>query len=535
MTTSAPMHALPQAQEALPDPPSVATVAAAPGSLGVSGPALERLKEQVMLDIEAKLDQKEGNLWRRGQVEIKKLQAEQQQVFSHVQKLQEQQSVLVSQSQQMQETLLAVTSKLEMVVTEMRSVLHALPHLEGRQFGRHSRSPSVVSTSATEALEDIDLASGASLSLAATPAAYLAGDRSAGSALPTPVPLRVDKDSSYYTPPRASGVDSGVTTAASASSTGAFSAAPLLSLATRLPLSMATPQRLHLAACLEQQCPTNMMTPSSIVAMSGTPAPPSVMPVLPASQRQVFKIEIKKDAQVSNLGIEVKHDDADVCLVVDRIEEVGLIARHNSVAQGYAEQVRVGDKIIAVNEIAHNAARMLQECKSRQRLAFTIARDAQDGAAGSQALVQSTPTNHLERACDTMCEKLLESLEEEESQEAMQGKSSSFWGKQLRPDAQVFVPSAQKSVPTPVSAPPPGLVGGLTGYDAASLLLGRGPFTAPHMTSGPPGAPTMALLAPQYLGLGPINTVPVLAVYEPSVPGATSGFSDQQVKRALFP
>merc|ERR1719253_413638 len=103
-----------------------------------------------MADLEAKLSQKEESLWRRGQVEIRRLQLEHAQVASSVGTLQERQEAIVKENQKIRGALLEVTSKFETVVKEMREVLRTMPQTQQRG----SPSPSVASTSAScEAVE----------------------------------------------------------------------------------------------------------------------------------------------------------------------------------------------------------------------------------------------------------------------------------------------------------------------------------------------------------------------------------------------
>lgn len=100
--------------------------AAPAGEVSASPEQLEELKSQIMADIEAKLSQKEESLWRRGQVEIRRLQLEQAQVATSVGTLQERQEAIVKENQKIRGALIHLTLKFETVVREMREVLRAV-------------------------------------------------------------------------------------------------------------------------------------------------------------------------------------------------------------------------------------------------------------------------------------------------------------------------------------------------------------------------------------------------------------------------
>eukprot|EP00933_Yihiella_yeosuensis_P016815 TRINITY_DN14226_c0_g2_i4.p1 TRINITY_DN14226_c0_g2~~TRINITY_DN14226_c0_g2_i4.p1 ORF type:complete len:229 (-),score=70.83 TRINITY_DN14226_c0_g2_i4:28-714(-) len=103
---------------------------------------MEALQAKIQGEIEAKLAQKEDSLWRRGQVEIKKLQQEQREVLQAVSTMQEQQAILVTENQLLRGHLAEVTGKFEEVVSKMRTVLRSLP--AGQQQLLQQQLPSVI-------------------------------------------------------------------------------------------------------------------------------------------------------------------------------------------------------------------------------------------------------------------------------------------------------------------------------------------------------------------------------------------------------
>jgi len=393
-----------------------------------------------MADIEAKLLQKEESLWRRGQVEIRKLQLEQQAVTSCIGKMQEKQAALMTENQKIRGVLLEVTTKFELVVKEMREVLRALPpRATGEQ--RLSPSPSVASTSASEVVreensfEQPSFEQPSELSSSILTGADPSGVWSIDSArqhlvqqtppvvckLPmwhtrgnaeglTELPCFDAEDTglgesaTFCTPPRATpnSEDVGNTVdqamvappppASWVGTTGASPGPAVLSLATALPSNSPVPspspglkaQRLHLAEHLEQQV---IATPPPhardidvprLKQPEPTPSTAGAHLATPIRQFDFFNIDLIKEDGFMTLGVEVHQLDG-ASLRIESIDEHGLVGRHNLLQDSDVNRVHVGDRIIEVNGVRHDPVRMLQECRVQQRLAFTLVR----GAAGS--------------------------------------------------------------------------------------------------------------------------------------------------------
>jgi len=136
--------------------------------MGYAMPSIESLKAELMQEVEAKLVQRESTLWRKGQVEIDRLQQMQRseitEVKASMEKIQERQSALVNETKKIKGALLDVTAKFELVVLEMRQVLprvrpvsqiHSTTfqpygHLHSHMEVDFSPSHSIASTSASE-------------------------------------------------------------------------------------------------------------------------------------------------------------------------------------------------------------------------------------------------------------------------------------------------------------------------------------------------------------------------------------------------
>lgn len=438
------------------------------------GTDLDALQKRIMADIEEKLSKKEDSLWRRGQVEIKKLQSEQKEVTAAIASLQEQQAALLAENQKMRGALVQVTSKFEQVVVQMREVLRAMPQQTspqqlqqgqvrpaGRIQMRLSPSPSEASTAASgEVLpKDTEPTPGSSstadpnlvgstwsvdrtsMMMQHTPLTMWHGNRGnlgaetfAEAACP-PMASRVPETEvrdlqALFTPPRAAPspledlrVDSLLGLAPPASWHSATSSSPAvpLSLASALPSTgpaPATPlKRLQLAECLGEQ----QVVPSSskIDALMATPPLPSRRSEEPtsvsgASLPNLISVEIVKEPGFNTLGVEV--NQVDTCLSVEEIDAHGLIGRFNAKQEtdSKGHKVLVGDHIVEVNGIRNDPNRMLHECKFAQRLLLTLRR-----------------------------------LQAAESSAALKSETGSPSTTKLRPEAQEFVPSTQ--------AVPPGL------------------------------------------------------------------------------
>lgn len=389
-------------------------------------PDLKALKSHIMEEIEAKLSLKEDSLWRRGQVEIRRLQQDQQEVLSCFGKLEERQAGLVSENAKIRGTL----QKFELVVQEMREVLGTLVQYQSQrpagQALQLSPSPSAASTAASEQVPQEDSAEPAerrSASMVIPVTKWQTGDpASVTSAAPSPLPAAEDlSGKTYCTPPRLSAaalaaedlaLGSGKLLPPPSWGTASTSSPAVLSLASVL-LSSAgmlspnpTPlKRIQLADCLEQTGPA--ASPTLAEAVMATP--PARRPTGTASPTQsnevvdFVSVELVKAPGFQTLGIEVNQSEG--TLVVDSIDEHGLVGFHNSQQESDQAKICVGDRIIEVNGIKQGSSRILHECKVRQRLAMVLARAVPD-------------------------------CTEELSQP-----------RRLRPEAQVFVPSTQKAPP----------------------------------------------------------------------------------------
>lgn len=444
-------------------------------AIGADAPDLEAMQEKIMVQIQHKLSQKEESLWRRGQVEIKRLQTQQKDVTATLSMMQERQETLVKENQKMRGALMEVTTKFEQVVKQMREVLRALPQAQQAQIQqeqvRPSPSPSEASTAASgEAVREEQVAnreeptpaSGLQASVGwfaqgsqcgiDTPISMWHGSRGMSacgeeSAVPPVLGASCsDSEAKYFsTPPRGAAAalpaEDFLAQALPIPGSWGGAAAPspaVLSLASAIPSSVAPPvtpspspglaQRLHLAEWLPEPTASGKQEP----LMPTPPLPtrqsevssvaPGATTGCPSSHHSV-KIELNKEPGFTTLGIEVNHDDGS--LKVEYIDEHGFVGHYNKAvsAEEQANKVCVGDRMVEVNGIRDAPRRMLHECKVSQRLVVVLERKSEAKEVKPEAEVLSSSTK-------------------------------------LRPDAQVFVPSAQKESQVPAAegvAAPPGL------------------------------------------------------------------------------
>jgi len=167
---------------------------------------------------------------------------------------------------------------------------------------------------------------------------------------------------------------------------------------------------------------TPQRTPLSLVN-SLTPAPTPEAPSPFATRGAapgsgIFSFTLRK-ADGADLGLNVSHQASDQVLLVEGVRPEGAIEAWNRQCAGTAsaeKAVAVGDRIISVNSVVYDPAKMLEECRDKQLLKLVILR-------GDRPLPLMP---------------------------GMAGKASPSSNKSttLRADASVFVPMGVESSPT---------------------------------------------------------------------------------------
>lgn len=214
------------------------------------------------------------------------------------------------------------------------------------------------------------------------------------------------------------------------------------------------------------------------------------------------------------LGIEVNQVDG-VSLCVESIDDHGLVGRHNARQDARSEsRIQVGDRVIEVNGIRQDPNLMLQECKARQRLTFTISRDT------SRFLVSRKASSDGEGSGP-------------EEDEATVTPKSSPVATRMRPEATVFVPASHAVQELHSTAPPLVLPAvavvppGFESYDTSGLLT---------LPTGPALGTQFASMLEAAAGVGIHGPPPHLPPPPPlGMPMVTTGYdNEEEVKRALF-
>jgi len=198
-------------------------------------------------------------------------------------------------------------------------------------------------------------------------------------------------------------------------------------------------KQLQLAECLVEP---------AVAASPSTPMPaPGLEAVTPMKPTPMVKVELRKEPGFTTLGMEV-NEDRGTAIRVQSIDEHGLVGRYNRSQGTESTMLRVGDLIIEVNGVFGDPSGMLQECKNQQILLLTIARGG--GAAGSPA-ASSAPSPLGANAPNgstfsgfgetSELDRVLAAVTSSQQFKDVAAPPAS-WGRLLRPDAEVFVPSS---------------------------------------------------------------------------------------------
>jgi len=219
----------------------------------------------------------------------------------------------------------------------------------------------------------------------------------------------------------------------------ALTSAPAVFAASPTAAAASPTKQLQLAECLVEPA-------AAAAAASPTPAP-GLAAVTPMKPTPMVKVELRKETGFTTLGMEV-NEDRGTAIRVQSIDEHGLVGRYNRSQGTESTMLRVGDLIIEVNGVFGDPGGMLQECKNQQVLLLTIARGG--GAAGSPAasyapspLGANAPNGSTFSGSGETCEldRVLAAVTSSQQFKDVAAPPAS-WGRLLRPDAEVFVPSS---------------------------------------------------------------------------------------------
>jgi len=333
------------------------------------------LEAKIMNEIQAKLLANQEEFWRRGQVEIKRMQQQQKEVADALIKMQDQQSELAVEHQRIKGALVEVTAKFEQVVKQMREVIWALPPQmwQQAQQGKPSGSPRGAEEAGVADLhKEPEADQGATFGQLPRPQKTCEPD---------------SQEVALCTPPRTCAQDApGIATASSPA---------VLSLASALPSSVSPGfKMLNLAEWIPDQASTGKSTQ--------TPSLPTRSKRMSLSSGadehtfDTFQVEIVKEMGFTTLGIEVNQEHG--ALRVEHIDEHGLVGKFN--LQESTRKIMEGDCIVEVNGVEQDPEKMLHEIKAAKALGLVLVRPQADSPLTklrpeAQAFV---PLEHGDRA-----------------------------------------------------------------------------------------------------------------------------------------
>jgi len=294
---------------------------------------ITEVRKTVLEEVDAKVAEKMKDLWAKGNRMIKKAEEDSQQKNATI--LAELQQCL-----QKQELLRAENEQLKTLITNMAQQLNMLGGYFGGLAGPKISSPTPSSLAAL---------SGAPVTNSATSG----GDASSATASSTIQ-------------------DSPQTDFSAAMSAGSFPPLPSVPDFPFPQTPQQTPQQAPLAA-----------TPLSLAEALSSETPSSSVPVSlmgslppPCQGQRIFSFTLRK-ADGSDLGLNVSHHEEDKALRVEGVRPEGAVEAWNRQCVGSTaseKAVLAGDRIVSVNGVSNDPAKMLEECRDKQLLKLTVIR-----------------------------------------------------------------------------------------------------------------------------------------------------------------
>jgi hypothetical protein len=319
----------------------------------------EDVRQAVIADVDSKVAEKMKDLWSRGNVLMKQIEQEHQQKTSDL-------LTGLTKCREKQESLSAEHETLRLTLAGMVHQFHLIgeafgaPVVAAQQRVTHKAAPP-------------------------TPAAPIC----LGSSLPGNAPGSVDSTTASCGASSASGSAAGGLQDSPLEFCAGNLGAPQLPTLPDFPFqgatgpspSVATP--LSLAEALGTEATATPLSLSNSISPSFEP------------QAKVFSFTLRK-ADGTDLGLNVSHMEHDKVLRVEGVRAEGAVEAWNRQCEfGIPEKaVLPGDRIISVNGVVYDPAKMLEECRDRQLLKITIARGegALPGLPSNTKAEAKTPT-----------------------------------------------------------------------------------------------------------------------------------------------
>jgi len=311
------------------EPPLACDVTVVQGAIGSSSSrsgsspdkkqsVLNDLRKSVLEDVDTKLSDKMKDLWSRGNKMLKQIDQENQQ---HTAKFMEE----LAQRREKQETLKVEQEQLRILLAGMVQQLSVLGSIYSGPVpapGCSELTPGLGSSAADSSSATSDAGS---LSAEQSPPPGLGG---------APFPPMPDFPF------------------------------PLAAAVTPVP-SCATPLSL-----VEALCPEGIASPVPVSLMG------SLAQGVLSLEAMIFSFTLRK-AEGTDLGINVSHHELDKVLRVEGIRPEGAVEAWNRqcISNGAPEKaVMPGDRIVSVNGVINQPVKMLEECRDKLLLKFTVER-----------------------------------------------------------------------------------------------------------------------------------------------------------------
>jgi hypothetical protein len=307
---------------------------------------LEEVRRTVLEEVDAKLGDKMKDLWSRGNKMLKQIEQENQQqtakLLEEFAQRREKQEALKAEQEHLRTLLTSMVQQFSVLGANLGAPPAVLPPGLAGDIGVPAGPPGL--TPSTPSVPACD-ASATSSTTAATPSLQESSPQMVtpayiGGAFP-PLPSMPDFPFPATTPDTAS-----------------------------MPLA-ATP--LSLVDALGSESPASI--PASL--LGSMPPTPSAEGELPEGDTgKIFSFTLRK-ADGTDLGINVSHHEHDKMLRVEGVRPEGAVEAWNRQCMGSAASEKIvmpGDRILSVNSVVNEPARMLEECRDKQLLKFTIMR-----------------------------------------------------------------------------------------------------------------------------------------------------------------
>lgn len=329
--------------------PSADTAACDTAGMSEREALMAELRKTVMVDVDTKINEKMKEVFSRGNKMMKEFEQESQQKNAGI-------IAELAEMQKKQDALQAEHDHLRTVLAGMVQQLNVLGSLliGGPKAGLPT--PSAISAGIAAAL-------GTNGTNASTSAS---GDAANNSSAASSSSNLLDSPSEL-----------------SATALGSFSPLPAVP-DFPFPASSAASTPLPAAACP----PTPLSLAEALSSELTSPVPVSLMGSLSRKGPYYFSFTLRK-ADGTDLGLNVSHHEEDKALRVESVRPEGAVEAWNRQCLGSAaseKAVLPGDKIVSVNGVANDPAKMLEECRDRQLLKLTVVRGAPEAPKLSKPL-----------------------------------------------------------------------------------------------------------------------------------------------------